>query len=110
MSGADNGLVDAYTQELLVHHLGSAGIEHRTHVLEGCGHQDMLKTLQAEDRVAFRYTRNPNGAMDDIAGVLSANRRVLGMMPHPERAVDAGHGGTDGQAFFRGLIGQLAQA
>ncbi len=71
---------------------------------------DTLKVLQAEDRVAFRYTRNPNGAMDDIAGVLSANRRVLGMMPHPERAVDAGHGGTDGQAFFRGLIGQLAQA
>ena len=69
-----------------------------------------LAALQAEDRIAFRYTHNPNGAMDDIAGVLSANRRVLGMMPHPERAVDAGHGGTDGQALFRGLIGQLAQA
>ena len=69
-----------------------------------------LAALRGEDRIAFRYTQNPNGAMDDIAGVLSANRRVLGMMPHPERAVDAGHGGTDGQALFRGLIGQLAQA
>ncbi len=71
---------------------------------------DTLNALQAEDRIAFRYFQNPNGAMDDIAGVLSANRRVLGMMPHPERAVDTGHGGTDGQALFRGLIGQLAQA
>jgi phosphoribosylformylglycinamidine synthase subunit PurQ / glutaminase len=71
---------------------------------------DTLQTLQSQDRIAFRYTQNPNGAIDDIAGVLSANRRVLGMMPHPERAVDAGHGGTDGQALFRGLIGQLAQA
>ena len=69
-----------------------------------------LAALQSDDRVAFRYIQNPNGAMDDIAGILSANRRVLGMMPHPERAVDAGHGGTDGQALFRGLIGQLAQA
>lgn len=71
---------------------------------------DTLATLKAQDRIAFRYIHNPNGAVDDIAGVLSANRRVLGMMPHPERAVDAGHGGTDGQALFRGLIGQLAQA
>ena len=71
---------------------------------------DTLKALQAEDRIAFRYSQNPNGAMDAIAGVLSANRRVLGMMPHPERAVDVGHGGTDGQALFRGLVGQLAQA
>ena len=71
---------------------------------------DTLKALQAEDRIAFRYSQNPNGAMDAIAGVLSANRRVLGMMPHPERAVDMGHGGTDGQALFRGLVGQLAQA
>jgi phosphoribosylformylglycinamidine synthase subunit PurQ / glutaminase len=69
-----------------------------------------LASLKAEDRIAFRYTQNPNGAVDDIAGILSANRRVLGMMPHPERAVDLGHGGTDGQALFRGLIGQLAQA
>lgn len=69
-----------------------------------------LAALQDQDRIAFTYTDNPNGAVADIAGILSENRRVLGMMPHPERAVDAGHGGTDGQALFRGLIGQLAQA
>jgi phosphoribosylformylglycinamidine synthase len=69
-----------------------------------------LELLNGEDRVAFRYADNPNGSIDDIAGVLSENRRVLGLMPHPERAVDTGHGGTDGQALFRGLIGQFAQA
>ncbi|MEL6839033.1 MAG: phosphoribosylformylglycinamidine synthase subunit PurQ [Pseudomonadota bacterium] len=69
-----------------------------------------LAKLQGEDRVAFRYVDNPNGSVADIAGILSENRRVLGLMPHPERAVDAGHGGTDGQALFRGLLGQFAQA
>lgn len=71
---------------------------------------ETLAALKGEDRIAFTYGDNPNGSVADIAGVLSANRRVLGMMPHPERAVDAGHGGTDGQALFRGLIGQFAQA
>ncbi len=71
---------------------------------------ETLQRLEADDRVAFRYVQNPNGSVADIAGILSANRRVLGMMPHPERAVDMGHGGTDGQALFRGLIGQLANA
>ena len=69
-----------------------------------------LAVLRDEDRVAFSYADNPNGSVADIAGVLSENRRVLGMMPHPERAVDAGHGGTDGQALFRGLLAQFAQA
>ncbi len=69
-----------------------------------------LDALKGEDRIAFTYGDNPNGSVDDIAGVLSENRRVLGMMPHPERAVDAGHGGTDGQALFRGLVGQFVQA
>ena len=69
-----------------------------------------LKTLQDQDRIAFTYADNPNGSVADIAGVLSENRRVLGMMPHPERAIDAGHGGTDGQALFRGLFGQLTNA
>ena len=69
-----------------------------------------LKTLQDQDRIAFTYADNPNGSVADIAGVLSENRRVLGMMPHPDRAIDAGHGGTDGQALFRGLLGQLTNA
>lgn len=71
---------------------------------------ETLARLQGEDRVAFTYVDNPNGSLADIAGVLSENRRVLGMMPHPERAVDAGHGGTGGLALFKGLLGQMAQA
>ncbi|WP_420858619.1 phosphoribosylformylglycinamidine synthase subunit PurQ [Marivivens marinus] len=71
---------------------------------------DTLARLRGEDRIAFTYETPINGAVADIAGILSDNRRVLGMMPHPERAVDEGHGGTDGQALFRGLIGQLANA
>ncbi|WP_377504994.1 phosphoribosylformylglycinamidine synthase subunit PurQ [Octadecabacter sp. R77987] len=68
---------------------------------------DTLARLRGDDRVAFTYTDNPNGSVADIAGVLSANRRVLGMMPHPERAAEAAHGGTDGAAMFRGLADQL---
>ena len=69
-----------------------------------------LAQLQAEDRVAFTYSQNPNGAVADISGVLSANRRVLGMMPHPERVVDAAAGGTDGAALFAALMGGMALA
>ncbi|SLN71641.1 phosphoribosylformylglycinamidine synthase subunit PurQ [Roseisalinus antarcticus] len=68
---------------------------------------ETLARLEGDDLVAFRYLDNPNGSLADIAGILSENRRVLGMMPHPERAVDTGHGGTDGQALFRSLVGAL---
>jgi phosphoribosylformylglycinamidine synthase I len=71
---------------------------------------DGLARLQGEDRVALRYSANPNGSMGDIAGVLSENRRVLGMMPHPERAVDAHVGGTDGAGVFTSLLGEMALA
>ena len=71
---------------------------------------DTLEALRGEDRIAFTYTENPNGSVGDIAGILSQNRRVLGMMPHPERAADPGHGGTDGAALFRALAGALAPA
>ncbi len=69
-----------------------------------------LAALQAEDRIAFTYRDNPNGSRAEIAGVLSANRRVLGMMPHPERAVDTAHGGTDGAALFASLAHALVAA
>jgi phosphoribosylformylglycinamidine synthase len=69
-----------------------------------------LSALKDHDRIAFTYTENPNGSVGDIAGILSENRRVLGMMPHPERAADEGHGGTDGTALFRALSGVLAPA
>lgn len=71
---------------------------------------DLLARLTGEDRVAFRYTDNPNGSTGDIAGILSDNRRVLGMMPHPERCIDPAQGGTDGMAMFRALGGALALA
>jgi len=71
---------------------------------------EVLARLAGEDRVAFRYVDNPNGSSGDIAGVLSDNRRVLGLMPHPERAADPALGGTDGAAMFRALTGVLAPA
>lgn len=69
-----------------------------------------LKALRDQDRIAFTYVDNPNGATADIAGVLSANRRVLGMMPHPERVVEAAQGGTDGATVFASLMGGMALA
>lgn len=71
---------------------------------------DLLTQLEAEDRIAFTYRDNPNGSAADIAGVLSENRRVLGMMPHPERAADAALGGNDGQAMFQSLMSALVSA
>lgn len=71
---------------------------------------ETLARLRGEDLVAFRYTDNPNGAQDDIAGLLSENRRVLGMMPHPERVADPIHGGTDGAILFRSVLDAMAQA
>jgi phosphoribosylformylglycinamidine synthase subunit PurQ / glutaminase len=69
-----------------------------------------LAELKDQDRIAFTYAQNPNGAMADIAGVLSTNRRVLGMMPHPERVVDTATGGTDGVPLFAGLMRGMALA
>ena len=71
---------------------------------------ETIAALKDQDRIAFTYEDNPNGSIEDIAGILSANRRVLGMMPHPERASDEGHGGTDGTAMFRALASIVAAA
>lgn len=71
---------------------------------------ETIARLEGEGLIAFRYVAVPNGAADSIAGVLSPNRRVLGMMPHPERAADPLHGGTDGTTLFRGLAQALAMA
>jgi len=65
---------------------------------------DTVARLKGDGRVAFRYADNINGSVDRIAGILSENRRVLGMMPHPERAIDMVHGGTDGKALFEALL------
>ena len=68
---------------------------------------ETLDKLEGEGRVAFRYAGNPNGAARDIAGVLSENGRVLGMMPHPERAIGGHEGGTDGLGLFESLVGAV---
>ena len=69
-----------------------------------------LARLRDTGRIAFEYTDNPNGSVADIAGILSENRRVLGMMPHPERAAEDAHGNTDGSAVFRALAAGLTHA
>ena len=69
-----------------------------------------LDMLEGDGRVAFRYADNPNGSARDIAGILSENRRVLGMMPHPERAIGGHEGGSDGRAMFTGVMNALATA
>lgn len=71
---------------------------------------ETLDMLEGEGRVAFRYVENCNGSQRDIAGVLNAEGNVLGMMPHPERAVDPAHGGTDGLALFENAIKTLVSA
>ena len=70
---------------------------------------DLVAKLEDEDRIAFRYLENPNGSTADIAGVLSPNRRVLGLMPHPERAADPALGpSTDGVTFFASIADGLS--
>lgn len=70
---------------------------------------ETLDRLEGEGRVAFRYAEAVNGSARDIAGVLNEAGNVLGMMPHPERMIEAAQGGTDGRALFesavKGLVG-----
>ena len=78
---------------------------------------ETLQRLEDEGRVVFRYVdaagnatqdANPNGAQNNIAGICDGNRRVLGMMPHPERLFEPLHGGTDGRRLFERLIEKVA--
>ncbi len=63
-----------------------------------------LNQLEKEGRVVFRYAGNPNGSARDIAGIVNEGGNVFGMMPHPERAIDPVHGGTDGLGLFKSII------
>ncbi|TCQ06250.1 MULTISPECIES: phosphoribosylformylglycinamidine synthase subunit PurQ [Sphingomonas] len=65
---------------------------------------ETLDRLEGEDRVAFRYAESVNGSARNIAGLLNDKGNVLGMMPHPERRIEAAHGGTDGRRLFEGLL------
>ncbi len=71
-----------------------------------------LETLEQNNRVVFRYAdgTNPNGSINDIAGIINEKGTVLGMMPHPENLVDPLQGGTDGRMLFESLLATLAVA
>jgi phosphoribosylformylglycinamidine synthase subunit PurQ / glutaminase len=66
---------------------------------------ETLAELRREQRIVFRYVENPNGSLDDIAGICSPGRNVLGLMPHPERASEALLGSSDGFKVFQSLVG-----
>ena len=77
--------------------------------------KDELERLKLTGQIAFRYAAsaafgpdNPNGATDDIAGILSANGRILGMMPHPERAIGNGHPSSDGKLLLSSILQGVA--
>ena len=63
-----------------------------------------LERIEGEGRVALRYTGAVNGSANDIAGLLNDSGNVLGMMPHPERALEPAHGNQDGRRLFEGLL------
>jgi phosphoribosylformylglycinamidine synthase subunit PurQ / glutaminase len=69
---------------------------------------ETLDRLEGEGRVAFRYTESVNGSARDIAGILNDAGNVLGLMPHPERAMEEAHGNTDGRRLFEGLLEAVA--
>ena len=73
---------------------------------EGCWFADdhLLAELEANGQIVLRYQDNPNGSVADVAGVVNADRNVMGLMPHPEHAVDPLLGSSDGALILRGLI------
>jgi len=68
---------------------------------------DTLAEIEANNQVAFRYTAdtNPNGSLNNIAGIVNKAGNVLGMMPHPENLIEPAHGGSDGRALFESALG-----
>jgi phosphoribosylformylglycinamidine synthase I len=79
---------------------------------DGCYFADdaTLAALRRDDRVVLRYLDNPNGSLDDIAGICNQKRNVMGMMPHPERASDALLGSIDGKVILESMIQSLSVA
>jgi phosphoribosylformylglycinamidine synthase len=86
----------------------AAGAEIRVPVAHHDGNyqadDDTLARIEGEGRVAFRYTGEVNGSANAIAGLLNDAGNVLGMMPHPERALEKAHGNQDGRLLFEGLL------
>lgn len=79
---------------------------------DGCftADADTLKMIEDKGQVVFRYRDNPNGSMNNIAGVMNARGNVMGMMPHPERASDPALGETGGRGVFESIVSALATA
>src|SRR5271165_4943247 len=79
---------------------------------EGCFIADerTLDQLEADDRVVVRYLDNPNGSMRDIAGILNEGRNVMGLMPHPEDAIEPLMGSSDGIVIFQSMVASLVAA
>ncbi|MEJ0063527.1 MAG: phosphoribosylformylglycinamidine synthase subunit PurQ [Alphaproteobacteria bacterium] len=69
---------------------------------------ETLKKLRDNGQIVFRYTNNPNGSADDIAGIVNERGNVMGMMPHPERVIEPLHGNTDGMNLFKSLVESLS--
>ena len=67
-----------------------------------------LDAIEGDGRVVFRYADATNGSRRDIAGIVNTGGNVLGMMPHPERAIETAHGGTDGRRLFQAVMEGLA--
>ena len=71
---------------------------------------ETLAKLKQNNQIVFTYESNPNGSLVDIAGIVNENGNVLGMMPHPERAVDELLGGADGLKLFRSIVKQWRES
>ncbi len=104
VANADTAFTMAYEKGQVIrcpvaHHDGNYFADERT-----------LKELQDGDRVVFRYAEgtNPNGSIDDIAGIVNEAGNVLGMMPHPENLIEEAHGGLDGRALFASALEMVA--
>jgi phosphoribosylformylglycinamidine synthase len=68
---------------------------------------DTLKRIEDNGQVVFRYETNPNGSLNDIAGIVNEGRNVLGMMPHPDRSSEAILGSSDGKLIFESMVNAL---
>ena len=103
IANADNPFTAGYQENQIIrcpvaHHDGNYFADDKT-----------LKQLEDNRQVAFRYAEgtNPNGSINDIAGIFNAAGNVLGMMPHPENLIEPAHGGEDGRALFEGALNML---
>jgi phosphoribosylformylglycinamidine synthase len=104
VANANTAFTRAYSQHQIIrcpvaHHDGNYFADAET-----------LARIEGEGQVVFRYAEgtNPNGSVNDIAGIVSAKGNVLGLMPHPENLIEAAHGGSDGRALFEGALGLAA--